>query len=324
MENRRIKYRLTKTSSAPAITCALSLIAAALVGVVYWPVFVKYFAAPASADLTLTMMTWVYGALIGCYVLFGLCTALLGKKTMILSALFATPVFIYYIIEKCGALFALLGGKSLTAVYAESPDYFSGRNLAYIIAAAAFVLVALISFWSIIFNKGRSRGFAMFLIILAAVARVLFALYDVRANYQPLADAGTLDGTSYIYQILLHAAAVIFFFTLMVLAIELRRHYIDEQPVPAPPVAAPEPVATPAPEPVSESAPPAPVAPDEPGAEAEPVTEPPKPKRTRAKKPPEAVEAPAEAIESVEAEPVAEGDKPKRPRAKKQEAAPAE
>ena len=344
MEKRRIKYRLTKSSSAPSVTLVLSLISAALIAVVYWPALYKYFTQPAAADLTLTRMAWVYGTLIGCYVLFGIFTALLGKKTMVLSAIVSLPIFIFYIIEKCGPLYEILtpNAKGLAGVYADNPAYFSGRNLAYIIAAAVFALLALVCFWSIIFNRGRSRTFAMFVIFVCAVARVLFALYDVRINYQPLADAGTMDGKAYILQILLHVAAVIFFFILAVLAIELRRHFPDEEKaaaaaaVPtAAPTSAPAP-AQPAPttlgvapvekvEPVKEQAAPAePVTVEE--AVSEPVEPAPKPKRSRAKKPPEAVEAPAEApaevIETVEAEPVAEA--PKRSRAKKQESAPAE
>lgn len=337
METRRIKYRLTKSSSAPSITLALSLISAALIAVAYWPALYKYFTAPAAADLTLTRMTWVYGTLIGCYLLFGIFTALLGKKTMVLSAIVSLPIFIYYIIEKCGPLYEILtpNAKGLAGVYADNPAYFSGRNLAYIIAAAVFALLALVCFWSIIFNRGRSRTFAMFVIFVCAVARVLFALYDVRINYQPLADAGTLDGKAYILQILLHVAAVIFFFILAVLAIELRRHFPDEEKAAAA-AAAPAPVPAPAetaapttlgvapvekiePAPAKEA--PEPAEPVETAAN-EPVETAPRPKRSRAKKPPEAVEAPAEEIETVEAEPVAET--PKRTRSKKDESAQAE
>ncbi len=336
METRRIKYRLTKSSSAPSVTLVLSLISAALIAVAYWPALYKYFTAPLAADLALTRMAWVYAALIGSYLLFGIFTALVGKKTMVLSAIFSLPIFIYYIIEKCGPLYEILtpNAKGLVGVYADNPAYFSGRNLAYIIAAAVFALLALVCFWSIIFNKGRSRTFAMFVIFICAVARVLFALYDVRANYQPLADAGSLDGKAYILQILLHVAAVVFFFALAVLAIELRRHFPDEEKAAAAPAPAAAPVETPAPTTLGvapvEKVEPVPVKEEAVSELVEPAQSPaepaPKPKRSRAKKPAEAaeaaVEAPREEIETVEAEPVAEA--PKRKRAAKQESAPAE
>lgn len=256
METRRIKYRFSPNSSAHRLTLLLALVSAALIGSVYWPVFVKFKNTP-KPDSTLERMVWVYGILIASLLLFGLFSAMIGRHSMAFPALFCVPVCIYYAIEKIGVLQYLIFGNEggIFGVYAKYSDYFSGRNLVWVIAAAAAALIAMFAMLSIVYNGGNSRGFAMFTVVVAAIFRVLFAIYDIRANYQPAFDKGGISSTDYTYAILLQAAAVIFFFTLAVLAIELHRTFDEEQEQPETheqPTPQPEPVQTRQPEPTPE------------------------------------------------------------------------
>ncbi|MDO4566236.1 MAG: hypothetical protein Q4B42_02785 [Oscillospiraceae bacterium] len=296
MEQKHIKYRLKPDSSASGVSAALLLIAAALVCVVYWPVFVKYAQAPASADARLKMMLYIYGGLAACFILAALFTGLLGKKTMLLTALFITPIGLYYTVEKLGVTQWLVFGNEngLAGVWTENAEYFSGRNLAYIAITAAFALITLSCFWSIVCNKGKSRTFAMFVIIVAAAARVLFALYDVRVNWQPLLESGAIGSADYTYAILLHIAALLFFLTMTVLAIQLRRNYIDDA----------------APQPIAAGAPASPAQPAQ-GAEASPSApaENPAADLPEDKPAPKAEEYSAD-IPALEAEPVAPEELP--------------
>ncbi|MEG0751401.1 MAG: hypothetical protein RR998_09365 [Oscillospiraceae bacterium] len=230
METRRIKYRIQPTSSATGIAAALSVMSACCLGVVYWSVFAKYYTARPNADHTLTAMTVMYGVVIGCLLLFALFTGALGKRTMAVSAMLAMPVCLYYAIEKSGIRQMLLfpNAKGVFGVYADNANYFSGENLGYIVITSLFAIFAMISFWSIVFNHGRPRGFATFMLVIAAIVRVLFAIHDVRANALPLLESGVYTTAEFAFAILGHTAAVLFFMTLMILAIELRKEIIDD------------------------------------------------------------------------------------------------
>lgn len=242
METKHIKYRFSPSSSAGRLALVFSLISAALIGVIYWPVFAKI-AKTESPDLTLVRMAWVYGVLIASLVLFGLFSLWIGHRSMVFPALFCLPVCGYYVIEKIGVLQYLLfnGDGGILAVYGNNAEYFSGRNLAWVIGTAAAALIALVAVLSVVCNGGKARGFARLMLVLTAVFRVMFAVYDVRTNYQAAFDKGGITGADYTNAILLHAAAIVFFFNLAMLAIELHP-VTEEQPQPAPQPMQPAPV----------------------------------------------------------------------------------
>lgn len=224
MEQQRIKYRIQKTSCAPMTAVIFTILAIGCLLATYWSVLYKYYFQHGT-DALLYKETVVYSVLIGALALFALFTGSLGKRTLTLSAICTIPICLFYTIERCGLLTMLFSNEKtgFFEFYEKNTAFYSGNNLLIVCAISLFMLLVMFCFWAVVFNNGKSRAFAMFILFLSPFVRILYAYYDVSTFSWPLYYAKDMTLTVFAYYLLDHAAAIFFLFALMVIAASLKR-----------------------------------------------------------------------------------------------------
>lgn len=208
----KIRYKINPVSHAPFVSSMISLFAAVMLCVMYWPIFVQYFSDGTYGTTAVsTAIVVFYSILILGLLFYSLFTGILAKRTLSLAALFSLPVVLFYLLDIVGMRNTVLffDIDNVFWFYRNSAGYFRAA-WPFVVIVALLTVAGALSFVSLAFSKAKSPAAAAMFVGVSAVGWLAFSIYHVAAFDSADYIAGLLTARDFVYTIMSYTAATFF------------------------------------------------------------------------------------------------------------------
>ena len=214
----KIKYTINKKSKAPFVSSMFSLLAVVMLCVMYWPIFVQYFAGNVYDGPEVTTIVMVtYSILIVGLLLYTIFTGAVAKKSLAPSAIFAVFPTLFYLLDVSGLRNVILffDPDNTFAYYRSNIDYFEAA-WPFIIALSVITILSTIGYFMLSLSK--HRGFALTFITINTLSWFAFSAYYVIFFAIPEFNAKLVSTRDFVYIILSYTAVVFYFLSQLIVA----------------------------------------------------------------------------------------------------------
>lgn len=214
------KFRVSSRSFSALLSALLAMVSFVLLACVNWPTFYNY---AVGSDEVNTITIVFSSVLMGSLLLYGLCTLLFAKKTLIPSVLFSLPVILFYLLDISGLRATILDFKLHDTLwhYLDNSSYY--RSSWWIILLLGLIIfTAFCYFVRFAFGFARRRLSGALVAGSCAAIWLAFSIYHVVVFDYNDYISGHITGLTLAFTVLGFVASVCFFCSQFLLVLSLK------------------------------------------------------------------------------------------------------